>query len=99
MIIAICWPSMKIEFGSSPSRITYLQILMVTFLLSSFSLIGVEAGGSELLVFPKGSMPYGSGYEQWSAKWWDWFISIPAGTSPADDSDGRYCSKNQSGPV
>jgi hypothetical protein len=99
MIIAICWPSMKIEFVSSPSRIAYLQILMVTFLLSSCSLNGVEAGNSEPMVFPKDSAPYGMGYDQWSAKWWEWFLSIPAETHPVDDSDGRYCSKNQSGPV
>src|SRR5829696_3371975 len=90
---------MKLEFINPFSRITYLQILIVIFSLLSFSLIGAEAGNSEPLVFPKGSMPYGLGYDQWSAKWWDWFLSIPVETSPVLDSDGRYCSKNQSGPV
>ena len=33
---------------------------------------------------------------QWSAKWWQWALSIPEGSNPIREGD---CNQNQSGPV
>ncbi len=50
-------------------------------------------------VFPPESKPYGLTYGEWSAKWWQWALSIPADTSPLQDKTGENCDVNQSGPV
>lgn len=50
-------------------------------------------------VLPPIARPYGLTYGQWSAKWWQWAISIPASTNPLLDSTGANCGENQSGPV
>jgi hypothetical protein len=38
-------------------------------------------------------------YGGWSAKWWQWLLSIPKDTSPAGDSTGEKCALHQAGPV
>jgi hypothetical protein len=44
--------------------------------------------------------PYEVTFEEWTARWWQWLLSIPKTESPLfDDPDGKKCSKNQSGPV
>jgi hypothetical protein len=57
------------------------------------------AGGSNVLVFSPDSDPYGMGYAEWTAKWWQWILSTPAETNPAKDDTGENCGINQSGPV
>jgi hypothetical protein len=36
---------------------------------------------------------------QLTAAWWQWALSIPAGTNPVLDTDGTDCAEGQSGPV
>lgn len=55
--------------------------------------------GSSQLVFPKGSSPYGLSYDQWSAKWWVWLLSIPEKMNPSTDPNGSNCGIGQNGPV
>jgi hypothetical protein len=55
-------------------------------------------GGALSLVFPANSMPYGMTYEQWTTKWWQWFLSIPQDQSPANDPSGAQCAVNQNDP-
>ena len=50
-------------------------------------------------VFPVSSKPYGATYGQWSAKWWQWALSIPASSNPLLDTTGANCAVAQSGPV
>ena len=50
-------------------------------------------------VFPPDSRPYGLTYGEWSAKWWQWALPIPADKNPINDKTGQYCDLNQSGPV
>jgi hypothetical protein len=38
-------------------------------------------------------------YGEWSAKWWQWVLSIPKETNPATDTTGKDCAQNQEGPV
>jgi hypothetical protein len=45
------------------------------------------------------SLPGGLSYPQWSAKWWQWFLSIPFPIHPFWDTTGAYCDVDQSGPV
>jgi len=50
-------------------------------------------------VFPPNSHPYGLSYGQWSAKWWQWAVSIPISNSPITDTTGENCDVNQQGHV
>jgi len=38
---------------------------------------------------------YGKTYGEWSARWWQWVRSIPAGTNPLLDTTGAYCDEGQ----
>jgi hypothetical protein len=53
----------------------------------------------DLGVFPPNSHPFGLTYGQWSAKWWQWAVSIPNPNSPLNDTTGANCDVNQRGPV
>jgi hypothetical protein len=50
-------------------------------------------------VFSVNSKPYGFSYGDWSAKWWQWYLPIPASKNPINDNTGALCSVNQAGPV
>jgi hypothetical protein len=50
-------------------------------------------------LFPIESKPYGFSYSEWTAKWWQWALSIPKGHNPLIDSTGEHCAEGQSGPV
>jgi hypothetical protein len=50
-------------------------------------------------VFTIDSNPYGVSYNDWTAKWWQWALSIPKETNPVGDETGKYCGQGQEGPV
>ncbi|MGB0128829.1 MAG: hypothetical protein WBP72_14415 [Rhodocyclaceae bacterium] len=35
----------------------------------------------------------------WTVRWWRWWMSIPQGVGPTNDTDGTQCGINQEGPV
>ena len=41
------------------------------------------------------SKPYAMTYGQWTAKWWQWVFSLPAGINPITDKTGKYANVNQ----
>ena len=54
---------------------------------------------SALQVYPKDSKIQGSTFGQWTAKWWNWIMSIPHDTNPIVDKSGVHCALGQSGDV
>lgn len=48
-------------------------------------------------IAPPNSRPYGMTYAEWSARWWQWAISLPADHNPLTDT--ADCSTGQLGPV
>jgi hypothetical protein len=46
-------------------------------------------------VFPIDSKPYGLSYEEWTIKFWQWLLSIPADKNPITDTTGKLCRQNQ----
>ena len=54
---------------------------------------------NEISVFPKDSNPYGVSYAEWTARWWQWILSLPKERSPALDETGENCAQHQNGPV
>jgi hypothetical protein len=57
----------------------------------------VSYNGLEL--FAVNSRPFGRTYAEWTAKWWQWVLSIAKTENPLVDYTGRNCANNQSGPV
>jgi len=51
------------------------------------------------LVFPPDSNPYGVSYAEWTARWWQWILSLQIESHPAIDQTGENCKLNQNGPV
>ena len=50
-------------------------------------------------VAPVQSNPYGASYSEWSARWWQYALSIPTDQSPFLDSTGANFAVGQSGKV
>src|ERR1039457_3538516 len=42
--------------------------------LAALLLLGIAASSSLGQVLPPSSLPYGYSYEEWSAKWWRWYM-------------------------
>jgi hypothetical protein len=42
-------------------------------------------------VLPLDSSPFGNTYGEWSARWWQWVMAIPAATNPNLDTTGANC--------
>ena len=49
-------------------------------------------------LFPIESRPYGLTYGEWSARWWQWLLSVPKSRSPAVDASGDNANVNQNDP-
>src|SRR2546426_5741116 len=58
----------------------------------------VESIDPNSLLFSPDSKPYGLDFNEWTGKWWTWFVSIPAEQSPAADVTGEKCGMNQNNP-
>jgi len=51
-------------------------------------------------VLPVDSHAYGMTYGEWSAEWWKWAFSMPAGqNNPIQDTNGDFAAEGQSGKV
>ena len=84
--------------------VMYAALVTVGIILTlqgtvSHSLAQSSSGKSITGVFPLESKPYGSTFKDWTARWWQWDLSIPKDQNPAGDSTGRYCDQKQVGPV
>jgi hypothetical protein len=88
------------------------QVRLLSFVIASIALLlfvelapspatpAAQAGSNaSLAVFPINSNPYGMSYAQWSARWWQWVLSIPAATNPALADGDVDCAAYQSGLV
>lgn len=92
--------------GSSiPYRLlSFLTVSIALLLLAGLtpSLVARAAyadSSASPAVFLPGSSPYGVSYKEWSARWWQWGLSIPTSTNPILDDSGAFCNQHQSGQV
>lgn len=49
--------------------------------------------------FSADTVQYNLTYAEWTARWWQWLLSIPEDRNPAADQTGENCDEGQSGPV
>lgn len=76
------------------------SIMLIGFILTVVSLYpAAQADTTNPGVFGIDSKPYNLTYGEWTAKWWQWLLSIPQDSSPAVDETGENCATNQNGPV
>jgi hypothetical protein len=75
-------------------------IIVAALIIGIFSTVTYEfSNGQEGNLFTTDSHPFGITYGDWTAKWWQWALSIPQDVNPVGDPTGRYCGQNQNGPV
>jgi hypothetical protein len=89
------------------SKVYFLSAVVIisTFLfsilvLAIFSFPMAKGNTNNLTIYTPDSHPYGLSYGEWTAKWWQWFTSIPNDANhPLNDATGASCARNQAGPV
>jgi hypothetical protein len=67
-------------------------------LLTGIDIALGQALGNSQVVQPN-SNEFGNTYGEWSARWWQWLVSIPAATNPNITSGKVDCTLGQSGQV
>jgi hypothetical protein len=50
---------------------------------------------THVVLYKKEEIPLGKTWEDWTTKWWQWFLSIPKEKNPALDTTGENCDINQ----
>ena len=75
-----------------------IQLTAVTVLFALATTLAYGANPNPRIA-PIDSNPYGNSYGEWSARWMQWFFSIPQGTNPALDPTGAFCAQGQTGKV
>jgi hypothetical protein len=73
--------------------------VITTMMLSNVIPLALAQSINNSNVFAPDSKPYGLTYGEWSAKWWQWALSIPKQNSPLVDITGKNCDQKQSGTV
>ena len=58
----------------------------------------MRSDNNQLLHKPN-TAPYGLSIAQWTAKWWQWILSLPDEHSPVIDTTGEKAAVSQIGPV
>jgi hypothetical protein len=58
-----------------------------------------KASYNGLELYAADSKPFGRTYAEWTARWWQWVLSIPKTENPLVDENEKNCVNNQSGPV
>jgi len=70
--------------------------VMVLIELGAFSsFLHVYGAIGNVGIYPVESKPYGLTYGQWTAKWWQWALSIPTKDNPVVDETGEKCGVGQ----
>ncbi len=76
-----------------------LLVVLAAATLIGALLAPAAASAKKAHVFPPAAHPFGASLGEWQARWFKWFIEIPAPTNPLFDETGALCGINQSGPV
>ncbi len=84
--------------GSNVMNNKMMNRLMVVFTML-FVVMGLTAGPPTSSAIAAASVEeiqtYGATYGEWSARWWQWALSIPAAINPILDPVGDNCAQGQ----
>ena len=85
------------RFGRS---VVAVLVVVVGLMIAAMTLVAqADSSNPNPRVFPSDSNPYGNTYGEWSARWWQWALAIPAATNPVLDETGADCAEGQIGQV
>ena len=79
------------------NRLTIIAIIVWYISLTATN-VGSNASFADSInpgVFALDSKPYGSSYEDWTIKFWQWLLSISSDRNPITDTTGELCGENQ----
>ena len=86
------------NYGKKYRRTVGIAGLVLGLLIAAdFALADDDLGNPG--VVPTNANEFGNTYGEWSARWWQWLVSIPNDTNPNLDPDGRNCDVGQTGQV
>ncbi len=80
----------NIKITKFTAKLGAILAIMLIFTPSAFAKNGNPR------VLPPNSNAYGMSYGEWSAKWWQWNLSLPVDQNPANDENGN-CSNGANG--
>jgi hypothetical protein len=80
-------------------NIVFVIMAILGFMMLAPMVAQANSGNSNPGVLPMNSKAFGMTYGDWSAKSWQWVLSIPADTNPLTDPTGEFCGEGQSGKV
>jgi hypothetical protein len=76
-----------------------ISLGVAVILTMAASVAAATADDRQPRVFPLAAAPYGNTYGEWTARWWQWLLAIPADKNPNLDTTGQHCAEGQAGPV
>jgi hypothetical protein len=80
------------------SILAVITIIVVGYILLAALYTGSKMSFADSInpgVLALDSKPYGSSYEDWTIKFWQWLLAFPADKSPMTDMTGELCGENQ----
>src|SRR3972149_2756089 len=78
-------------------RLSVMTAIILGFMVLVPMAAQAESSNPNPGVLPVNSNSYGMTYGEWSARWWQWALSMPVDKNPLLDT--ADCSKGQSGKV
>ena len=75
-----------------------LVVFAAVSLLGALSMAPTAAPAAKKAhVFSPNAHPFGATLGEWQARWFKWFLEIPAPINPLLDDTGEFCAVGQSG--
>jgi hypothetical protein len=75
-----------------------LQTIKAIAVVVFFLTLSVAAAYADEVVSPS-SAPFHTKFQEWSAQWWQFVLSLPVADNPLVDDTGAKCAVGQRGPV
>jgi hypothetical protein len=73
-----------------------LSVIAVTVAVVGLMTAGTTSGAqADEQIVPVNANAYGNTYGEWSARWWQWLLSIPEAHNPNVDTTGADCGQEQ----
>jgi hypothetical protein len=88
-----------LQLSGNPNLTVLSQHLTFRKVMTPYAQNTSQKGNPNPGVHPSNSKPYGLSYGEWSARWWQWILQIPAATNPNLDATGSSCGEGQTGQV
>ena len=76
-----------------------LQSIKALSIIVFFLMLSAAAAYADEVVYAPNSAPFNIKFQEWSAQWWQFVLSLPVADNPLVDETGAKCAVGQRGPV